>query len=58
MLTEEDRERMVATQIEARGITDPLVRQATFASDGGALPIGLAFVALIGAEGRTEGGGT
>jgi len=55
MLSEKDRERMVATQIEARGITDPLVLEAMgtvprerfvpaalakFAHDDGPLPIG------------------
>ncbi|HJR02022.1 MAG TPA: protein-L-isoaspartate(D-aspartate) O-methyltransferase [Methylomirabilota bacterium] len=55
MLSEKDRERMVATQIEARGITDPLVLEAMrsvprerfvpaalakFAYDDGPLPIG------------------
>jgi protein-L-isoaspartate O-methyltransferase len=54
-MLKEDRERMVATQIEARGITDPLVLDAMrtvpregfvppylakFAYDDGPLPIG------------------
>ncbi len=49
----DDRERMVAAQIEARGITDPLVRAAMREVPERHAP---AFVPLIGAEGWTEEG--
>jgi protein-L-isoaspartate O-methyltransferase len=50
----DDRERMVAVQIEARGITDPLVREAM--REVPRERHARSFVPLIGAEGWTEEG--